>query len=76
MAKQEKYTVLSTTTKKSFIVEKKGLTKKQAQKVAKKLKGVWCGAGPGSVHKKIRGKKTPKIKHCYRLYTKIKKQSN
>ncbi len=75
MAKQEKYAVLSTTTKKAFVVEEKGLTKKQAQKVEKKLKGIWCGSSPGAVHKKIRGKKIPKTKHCYRLYTKLKKQS-
>lgn len=74
--KKEKYMVLSSSQKKatSFVVEKKNITKNQAKIISKNLSGFWCGVSPGSTHRKYRGKKIPKNKSCYRLYTKIVKQ--
>lgn len=67
---KNKYKVLSGV-KTIVVVEKKNLTKKQAEKLSKKVGGVYCGSSEGSPHKKIRGNRFKKGMHCERVKTKI-----
>jgi hypothetical protein len=74
MANREskRYYVVSSSRKGSDtgVIEGKNLTKSQALKRAREVRGIYCGYSSGAVHRKY--SKSQKGMDCYRVYTKIK----
>ena len=54
----------------AWVVEGRGLTKKQALKKAAKLRGLYCAPSEGAITRKSSVRKG----HCYTLHTHIAKE--